>query len=218
MQADFWLERWRQGQIGWHQPEFHPALLEYWPGLGVDPSRRVFVPLCGRSLDMIWLARRGHPVLGVELSPIAAAGFFGHESLSASQSPAGRFVRHAAGRYEILQGDFYDLSPANAGVIGAWYDRAALIALPPDLRARYAESMSELLAPGTRGLLITAEYDQEMMSGPPFSVMEDEVRALFDPGFEVELLERQDVIAGNPRFVERGLASLHEAVYRLTRR
>ncbi len=218
MQADFWLERWRQGQIGWHQPEFHPALLKYWPGLGVDPSQRVFVPLCGRSLDMIWLARRGHPVLGVELSPIAAAEFFGHESLSASQSPAGRFVRHAAGRYEILQGDFFDLSPANAGVIGAWYDRAALIALPPDLRARYAESMAALLVPGTRGLLITAEYPQERMSGPPFAVMEDEVRALFDPRFEVELLERQDVIGDNPRFIERGLESLHEAVYRLTRR
>ena len=218
MQADFWLERWRQGQIGWHQPEFHPALLKYWPALGVEPSQRVFVPLCGRSLDMIWLARRGHPVLGVELSPIAAAEFFGHESLSASQSQAGRFIRHAAGRYEILQGDFFDLSPANAGVIGAWYDRAALIALPPDLRARYAEGMAALLAPGTRGLLITAEYPQERMSGPPFAVMEGEVRALFDPGFEVELLERQDVIGGNPRFIERGLESLHEAVYRLTRR
>ena len=109
MQADFWLERWRQGQIGWHQPDVHPALLKYWPGLDVDPSKRVFVPLCGRSLDMIWLARRGHPVLGVELSPIAASEFFSHESLSASQSPAGRFVRHTAGRYEILKGDFFDL-------------------------------------------------------------------------------------------------------------
>jgi len=218
VQADFWLERWRQGQIGWHQPDFHPALLEYWPGLGVEPSRRVLVPLCGRSLDMIWLARRGHTILGVELSPIAAAEFFGHESLSASQSLVGKFTRHAAGRYEILQGDFFDLSPANAGVIGGWYDRAALIALPPNLRARYAESMAALAMPGTRGLLITAEYDPEKMSGPPFAVLEDEVRAHFDPGFEVELLERQDVIAGNPRFIERGLDSFHEAVFRLTRR
>lgn len=218
MQPDFWLERWRQGQIGWHQPEFHPALLQYWPGLGVDPSRRVLVPLCGRSLDMIWLARRGHTVLGVELSPIAATEFFGHESLSASRSPAGKFTRHAAGRYEILQGNFFDLSPAHAGVIDAWYDRAALIALPPDLRARYAGSIAALMSPGTCGLLVTAEYDPDKMSGPPFAVLEDEVRALFDPGFEVELLERQDVIAGNPRFVERGLDRLDEAVYRLTRR
>ncbi|MBS1201298.1 MAG: thiopurine S-methyltransferase [Proteobacteria bacterium] len=218
MQADFWLERWRQRQIGWHQPDFHPALEKYWPTLGIDPSARVFVPLCGRSLDMIWLARRGHPVLGVELSPIAASEFFGHEALSASPSVAGRFIRHAAGPYEILQGDFFDLTPAMAGAIGAWYDRAALIALPPDLRVRYADRIAGMLAPGTCGLLITAEYAQEKMAGPPFAVMADEVHALFDAGFEVELLERQDVTAGNPRFVERGLDRLHEAVFRLVRR
>lgn len=218
MQADFWLERWREGQIGWHQPDVHPALERDWPGLGVDPAARVFVPLCGRSLDMTWLARRGHGVLGVELSPIATAGFFEHERLVAGRSKAGPMIRHAAGPYEILQGDFFDLTREMAGSIGGWYDRAALVALPPELRIRYAGRMAELLPPGTGGLLISAEYAQEKMAGPPFAVLADEVHALFDPQFEVELLERRDVIASSPRFAERGLDSFHETVFRLARR
>lgn len=216
MQAAFWLERWRDGQIGWHQPEFHPALEKYWPALGA--GTRVLVPLCGRSLDMVWLAQRGHAVLGVELSPIAAAGFFGHESLAPERSSTGSFTLHAAGPYEILEGDFFDLTPDDAGRIDAWYDRAALIALPPDLRPRYAGRISALLAPGTPGLLITAEYAQEKMAGPPFAVAAEEVHALFDPHFEVGRLEARDVIAGNARFAERGLDRFVEAVYRLVRR
>lgn len=218
MEADFWLGRWREGQIGWHQPDVHPALEREWPGLGVDPTARVFVPLCGRSLDMSWLAGRGHRVLGVELSPIAVAGFFGHERLVAGQSRAGAMISHAAGPYEILQGDFFDLTREIAGPIGGWYDRAALVALPPELRIRYADRLADLLAPETRGLLVSAEYAQEKMAGPPFAVLADEVHALFDRHFEVQLLERRDVIASSPRFAERGLDSFHETVFRLARR
>ena len=218
MDADFWQERWRQGQIGFHQPEFHPGLAQYWPGLGIGPGARLLVPLCGRSLDMVWLARRGHPVLGVELSPIAVAGFFEHESLAARQAPAGPFTRHTAGPYEILQGDFFQLTSATAGAVGGWYDRAALVALPPALRRRYVRHLGGLLDPGVRGLLVTHEYVQEQMDGPPFSVPDAEVRQLFEPMFDVGLLHRQDVIAGNTKFAERGLDSFHELIYRLVRR
>jgi thiopurine S-methyltransferase len=218
MDAAFWHERWRLGQIGFHRPDVHPALQRYWPELGVEAGARVFVPLCGRSLDMTWLARRGHAVLGVELSPIAIAGFFAHESLVGRQEPAGPFTRHAAGPYEILQGDFFDLAPAATGRIEAWYDRAALVALPPALRRRYAGHLGRLLQPGTRGLLLAHEYAQERMSGPPFSVPLAELHELFDPAFGLELLARDDIIGAAPQFAERGLDSFHELVLGMVRR
>lgn len=218
MHADFWHERWQQGQIGFHQPAPHPGLDRHWASLGLAPAARVLVPLCGRSLDMAWLARQGHAVLGVELSPIATADFFDHESLAASKSEAGPFLRFAAGPYEILQGDVFELTPALAGDLGGWYDRAALVALPADMRRRYAGLLGGLLASGTRGLLITHDYPAGQMDGPPFSVPVAEVDELFAPAFDIELLERRDVLADNPRFVERGLGSFHEALFTLVRR
>jgi len=218
MEADFWHERWRTGQVGFHQPDHHPALDRWWARLGIRPGGRVLVPLCGRSLDMVWLAGRGHPVLGVELSPIAAAGFFEHESLAAARDAAGPFTRLAAGGYEILQGDFFELNAATLGEVAGWYDRAALVALPDPMRGRYARLLGELLAAGARGLLVTHEYDQSRMAGPPFSVPAHEVHALFGGAFDVELLERHEMIAASPKFAERGLDSFHEAIFRLVRR
>jgi len=218
MDAKFWHERWERGEIGFHQPEYHPALLRHWPSLGLPRIARVFVPLCGRSLDMVWLAGQGHPVLGVELSPIAVEAFFDHSTWTVAPRKRGPFASYAMPPYEILQGDFFDLTPDLTGGIDAFYDRAALVALPADMRRRYAAHMAELMASGDPGLLVTLEYDQAKMSGPPFSVPVDEVHELFDPAFEVELLSREDVLAGNPRFSDKGLESLHEAVFRLVRR
>ncbi len=215
MHPEFWHERWQQGQIGFHQPDYHAALLRYWPGLGA--TGRVLVPLCGRSLDMAWLAAHGHTVTGVELSPIAAEGFFTHEGLVPAVAELGAFHRYSAGTLEILQGDFFDLDPAEFTDFGAWYDRAALIALPPPMRLRYARRIAELLPPGSAGLLIVHEYDQSRMSGPPFSVEVAEVQQLFGADFDIELLERRELIAESPRFAERGLDSFVEVVMALRR-
>ncbi|KPJ81676.1 MAG: hypothetical protein AMJ58_04335 [Gammaproteobacteria bacterium SG8_30] len=218
MNPDFWHDRWREGQIGFHQPDYHPALLRHWPRLGVPPHGRVFVPLCGRSLDMIWLARQGHGVVGVELSPIAIDGFFHHEGLTPSVTEIGRLRRHAAGHYELLEGDFFETSPAMLGHIEGWYDRAALVALPRAMRRDYVRRL-DLLVPGdVPGLLITLDYPQQQMDGPPFSVTGEEVLALLDEAFEVTELESRDVLGENPRFAERGLDRLTETVFRLVRR
>lgn len=218
MNPDFWHERWREGQIGFHQPDFHPALLRYWPGIGIPAGGRVFVPLCGRSLDMVWLARQGHGVIGVELSPIAVDGFFHHEGLTPSVAEIGRLRRHAAGRYELLEGDFFDVSAGMLGTIEGWYDRAALVALPPATRREYAGHLAALVPPGVRGLLMTLDYPQQQMDGPPFAVTADEVHELLHGTFELAELESRDVLAENPRFAERGLDRLAETVFRLVRR
>lgn len=218
MDPAFWHERWEQGQIGFHQPDHHPALLATWPTLGLADRARVFVPLCGRSLDMVWLAARGHDVVGIELSPIAVEGFFAHERLEPRRDRVGPLERWRAGRYELLCGDFFDLGQGLLGDVAGWYDRAALVALPPDLRRRYVERLAGLLPAGARGLLVTVDYDQARMDGPPFSVPPLEVEGLHAEAFDVEPVSRHDCLPENPRFRERGLDALFESSFRLTRR
>ncbi len=217
MHQDFWHERWRTGQIGFHQSAVHPLLERWWPQLGVPAGVRVYVPLCGKSLDMPWLAARGHRIVGSELSSIATRDFFATQGLEPARTSAGDFVRHTAGPYEILEGDALGLTAEILGPVGAVYDRAALVALPPEMRSSYAESMARLVPPGVAMLLIAFEYPQEMRGGPPFSVEEVEIRARFGPAFKIEVLERVDILAQEPKFAEFGIPALHEIACRLTR-
>lgn len=218
MDAQFWHERWQTGQIGFHQPDYHPALLTAWPALGIAAGGRVFVPLCGRSLDMVWLAARGHPVVAIELSRIAVEGFFRHVGLEPARDRSGALERWRAGPFELLCGDFFDLEPAQLAGVAGWYDRAALVALPAAMRRRYVERLAALLEPGARGLLITHDYDQAEMDGPPFSVPPVEVEALFSRDFDVAPMTRRDVLPENAKFRERGLTTFFESVFRLARR
>jgi thiopurine S-methyltransferase len=228
MTPEFWHQRWERGEIGWHSESINRHLTEFWPGLGVDSAERVLVPLCGKSLDLLWLAARGHSVLGIELSPVAVADFFSENALEAKLTDLAPlpFMRSAVDELTLLAGDFFDLTPdllrgADSGRVGAVYDRAALIALPPELRARYARHLAALLRESAgevkppRSLLITLEYDQSRMSGPPFAVTEAEVRALFEQDFVIESIATFDALAENPRFGQRGLDRLVEHVYRL---
>ncbi len=218
MDPEFWHERWRTRQIGFHQSSPHPYLERWWPSLGVPVGGRVYAPLCGKSLDMVWLAVRGHTVVGTELSALAVQEFFGEQGAVAQTSPLGPFVRHAAGAFEVLEGDALALTPALLGPVVAAYDRAALVALPPESRARYAARFAELMPAGSQSLLIGFEYDQLLKAGPPFSVTRAEIDELYSPGFTVRELERIDIVADSPKFAEAGIATLHEVAYRLTRR
>lgn len=218
MHHDFWHERWRTGQIGFHQSAVHPFLAKWWPQLAVRPEARVYVPLCGKSLDMAWLAARGHTVVGSELSSIAIREFFAERALEPARSDTEGFVRYAAGPYEILEGDALALGPAATGLVAAAYDRAALVALPPQMREAYAASMARLLPPGAPVLLVAFEYPQEMKGGPPFAVEASEIRGLFEPAFRVEEVERLDVLAENPKFAELGIPALHETAFVMERR
>lgn len=218
MNPDFWHQRWRRGELGWHEDGFNRHLAEHWPGLGVAPAARVFVPLCGKSLDLLWLAGRGHRVVGVEISEMAAEVFCEENGLSPTVTDEPPFRRYAMDEIEILVGDFFDLIPAHLADVGAVYDRASLIALPPAMRPRYAAHLASLLAADVRSLLITLDYDSTRMSGPPFAVADEEVRALFASGFALERLASFDVLAERPRWRQRGLEWLDEHVFRLQRR
>lgn len=192
MDALFWHERWVEGRLSFHQSDYNAQLVEYWPTLGLWDRARVLVPLCGKSLDMVWLAARGHTVVGVELSPIAAEAFFAEQGLTPTRTRSGPFERFEAGRLSILCGDFFAMSHRIAGSFDAVYDRAASIALPPELRQRYLHRVTDLLRHLPTGLMILFEYDISEMEGPPFSVSLESVSEMA-PGLRLETLSEEDV-------------------------
>jgi thiopurine S-methyltransferase len=213
MNAAFWHERWAQNQTGFHQDAVNPYLGRWLPALALAPDEPIFVPLCGKSHDMYWLRQQGHPVVGVELSPIATEAFFREHSLSPTRARRGTFEACEAEGIRVLCGDFFGLTRADLGPVRVVYDRAALIALPSDLRARYVRHLASLLEPDARMLLITLAYPQAQMDGPPFSVPDAEIRALYSDRYTVECAASEDVLAENARFRERGLTALRENIY-----
>lgn len=218
MEREFWLQRWVRGEIGFHQPAVNAYLRRYWNVLGVPDGVSVLVPLCGKSRDMAWLHAQGYSVLGVEISRRAAEQFFSENALRVTHRQHGPFIHYQSNGIDLLVGDIFDLTPQIAGPIGAVYDRASLVALPAPMRRRYAAHLSALLPSGLPMLLITFEYDQHEMPGPPFAVVESEIRDLYHASFALDVMWTADVLNDYPRFRERGLTWLQEKVYRLTRR
>jgi len=214
MDPDFWHDKWQSDVIAFHQPETNRYLQKYIGELALMPGDTVFVPLCGKSLDMWWLHDQGFKVIGIELSEIAARSFFTEAGKQACQIQHGDFVSWKDADVEILCGDFFNLNIDVLGEVDAVFDRAALIALPLEMRAKYIKQLGSLLSPGTRGLLIALEYSQSEMTGPPFAVSEQEVSKLFARDFQLELIESHNVIGDYERFRERGLTALQEKTYR----
>ena len=217
MQADFWHQRWAANQIGFHQPDANPYLQRYWPGLQLESAIKVLVPLCGKSLDLNWLAGQGHKVLGVELSEKAVQEFFSEQALQPVVSQHGAFKVYSAETVEIWCGDFFSLHAEDVADCTAFYDRAALIALPLEMRKRYVEHLNDVLPLACKGLLITLDYDQAKIDGPPFSVPDEEIQRLLTPTWELEELETCDVLEQSPKFLKAGVERLQERVYRLSR-
>lgn len=217
MDPEFWHQRWREGRIGFHQDQVTPLLLEFWPVLQLPRGSRVFVPLAGKSLDLVWLAAQGYRVLGVELSPLAVQQFFAEHGLTPEEH-ASRYGRHfRAGDIELVCGDVFDIDAAALADCAAVYDRGAVIALPPPLRQRYAGELYARLPAGCDGLMITLEYPQHEKHGPPFSVPRAEVHSLFGGDWTVTQLTCRDILAQQPGFIEEGVTALATAAYRLTR-
>ncbi len=215
MDPTFWRERWQNKDIGFHQPAIHEMLQKHWPQLGLEAGARVFVPLCGKSLDMVWLAEQGHRVIGAELSEIAIDDFFAERGLEPAARTVGNFVVKSAGAYELWCGDIFKLpADAAAGVAGV-YDRAALVALPPDLQDRYAAKLGELVPTAGPILLVALDYEQQQMTGPPFAVPRSQVDRLFSGKYAITELESRAALDLNPHFRQRGLTALTEATYLL---
>ena len=223
MKGDYWLDSWESDKTGWRQRRPNTRLVAHWQTLGIEPqvdddeANRVFVPLCGDSPDLLWLADAGYQVIGSELSEIAAKRFFDEASLAFTIRDNAGFVSYQGDKITIICGDFFDLPVALVGPVAAVYDRAATVAMPADMRPAYAAKLASLCPDGARVMLISMAYDQDKMKGPPFSVPEDEVQAIYGDSFAIKVVNTSEGpdILGNLR--ERGLNTLKETVYCLTR-
>ncbi|ALM51786.1 thiopurine S-methyltransferase [Halomonas huangheensis] len=186
MQED-WLKRWQDGRIGFHRDSVHPLLVQHWSGLQVPEGNKVLVPLCGKTLDMRWLTEQHHPVLGIELSEQAIEQFVAEGDGEVTRYRQAGFGVSRQGSIELWCGDFFHFHIEQAAEIEAFYDRAALIALPEATRQRYAFHLAQLIPPGGKGLLIT--LTRRDAGGPPFHVDADEVQRLFAANFSITHLE-----------------------------
>lgn len=218
MEPAFWLERWREGRTHFHQARVTPLLQKYWPALMLPQDCRVLVPLAGKSLDMLWLAEQGHRVLGVELSQLAVEQFFEEHALSPRIHTSEYGIHYATDGIEIICGDIFRLDAALLSTCTGVYDRAALVALPADMREKYVRQVYGLLPTHYRGLLITLDYPQDQMKGPPFSVDDTEVQAIYGMHSDANLIDRRDILAKEPKFLAGGVSRLDTLVYSLQRR
>jgi len=217
MDNDYWLQRWRDNQIGFHQQSVTPLLEAHWEALALPAGSTVIVPLAGKTLDMDWLAARGHRVVGVEIAGLAVRQFFEERGIAPDVFEDANGRHHRAGTIDLIEGDAFALDDALLAGCDAVYDRAALIALPPDMRPTYAERLFARLRPGCRGLLVTLEFPPHEKAGPPFPVDAAEVEALFGASWKLDVLERKDILAEQPGFAAEGVTALHTLAWRLER-
>ena len=209
---EFWHHRWHNQKIGWHRKMYNDLLLKNWSKINATEGGNVFVPLCGKSLDMLWLAEQGHTIVGLEMVPQAIESFFIENQFHFDIVEFGKHRKYSSQPFTIFQGDFFDIS---TGLIqaDAWYDRAALIAIDPSNRKEYVNQISKQTKSGAVGLLITFAYPQEQMQGPPFALQDHTVRDLFSDGFELELLEK--IFLEDEK--ERGLTNISSSVFKIVK-
>ncbi len=217
MDADFWHHSWQRRDIGFHKEAVHHLLERYFPQLKLPKGSRVLVPLCGKSLDLLWLREQGFAVVGVELSRVAIEEFFSENRLEFEVQSGDDFALYQADQLEIFCGDFFSLTPQMTGTIAAVYDRAALVALPPEMRVDYAIHLGKLLPRGAQLLTISFDYPQAQMAGPPFAVPETEIKELFAASFAVEKLHNEAALRRHKKLQMAGVQKLQEEVFRLER-
>jgi len=195
MEPSFWHQRWAKNETGWHERQVNPLLIAYFNDLSVGKSPRVFLPLCGKTLDIAWLLSNGSRVSGVELSQLAIERLFMDLGLQPDISAVGNVQQWSAKNIDIFVGDLLGVSRTLLGPVDAVYDRAALVALPEQMRTRYTAHLMEITNRAPQ-LLICYEYDQRAMDGPPFSITREEVGRHYGRTFDLRLLASVDVSGG----------------------
>jgi thiopurine S-methyltransferase len=215
MDRKYWIERWIQNQIGFHQPEYNAWLVKYWPELGLTPGADVFLPMCGKSLDLRWLAEQGFGVVGVDFSRIAIESFFAEASEPYELMGGPNLPCYCGDRTRIYCGDFFELTAKEVAGTAAVFDRAALVALPFTMRRRYADHLLRIIPEGASVLLVTTEYDQNLVAGPPFAVHDDEIEALYGERCHITPLDSGTTEALPPHFQAQGVQSIAERVFLL---
>ena len=213
MNDNDWQKKWQTNDIGFNQSKPNALMTRYFESLHLKQGSLVFAPLCGKSVDMLWLAEQGYLVIGVELSTIACTAFFEEHRLPATVTQSEYFTSYQSDQITLIAGDYFNLTPTIVGEIDAVFDRAALVALPPPLRQRYVKLLTQLCQSKTSIFLISFSYDQSAMQGPPFSVDQSQVNALYSADFNIQLLHDKPIQQISPHLQVKGLSAASEQVY-----
>lgn len=195
MEADFWHQRWKNNEIGFHGKTAHPLLVKHLPDLRLGKGARIFLPLCGKTLDIHWLLDRGYQVIGAELSKLAVEQLFAELGMSPTVTNLGTIQRYRARNLDILVGDIFSVTQEQLGSVDALYDRAALVALPETMRNQYASHLIALTLAAPQ-LIISFEYDQTLMAGPPFSIRPDEITQHYGNSYNITLVDKVEIPGG----------------------
>lgn len=195
MHHEFWHQKWSKGEIGFHLPEANPLLVKYFSALNLQAGARVFLPLCGKSLDIAWLLAVGYHVVGAELSELAIRDLFASLHLTPAIHELGEVRHYSAANIDIFVGDIFQLTPAMLRHVDAVYDRAALVALPDEMRLRYSEHLMALSCSAPQ-LLICYQYDQSLVAGPPFSISALALAQYYQASYALHLLATVEVEGG----------------------
>ncbi|CAM2007899.1 thiopurine S-methyltransferase [Acanthopleuribacter pedis] len=195
MESQFWLSRWAENRIGFHQDDFNPFLVKYFQRLKLDPGNRIFVPLCGKTKDIAWLLQLGYRVVGAELAEAAVIQLFEELALRPETTTVGNLIRYHAEGLEVYVGDFFALDFETLGPVDGVYDRAALVALPFEMRRRYTDHLRNISGSAPQ-LLIAFEYDQNQLEGPPFAIPASEIAQHYRDHYEMVLLDQEPLDGG----------------------
>jgi thiopurine S-methyltransferase len=211
-EKEYWLNKWRSNDIAFHEQDINPDLIAYIHTLNLYSGDYIFVPLCGKTKDMVWLANEGFHVIGVELSPIACDEFFSEMNISPQITQQSKFIRYKHNNIELLCGDLFDLTKTDLPTIHAIYDCKALIALPNDLRKKYVNHIMSCLGTKIKILLLTMESNCHVKP-PPYSVNSNEIDLLYGNYFNVQLLKSESIRDIPERLVKKGYLEMRESVY-----
>ena len=216
MEHAFWHDRWENNRIGFHQKSINPYLIEHFHVLNDSVNRCVFVPLCGKTKDMLWLANNGFHVIGVEVNEKAIRSFFEENNLEFTTKEEPNATCFSSDNITIYKADIFDLEPRHMKNADCFYDRAALIALPKSMRLNYVKQITTLTGSTSNGLLVSIEYNPTQSEFPPFCVDDNEITELFSNRFTIKKLLEMDILDSSPKAIERGLTEIKEVVYRLS--
>ncbi len=210
-----WLKFWENNETNWHGDKITQELVEYFELFELEPRDKVFVPLCGKSLDMLYIMSQGFSVVGVEISEIGVRQFFSENNLAYKITKVDDFDLYSTENLEIYCGDFFALTSKHLNNVKSVFDRKSLIALEPEVRQKYVKHLNDIISLGARILLVTLQYPQYQMSGPPFSVDKSEVESLFSMAFESQELRSFNDIENESKLTRAGVDYINNAAYYL---
>lgn len=210
MEASFWHEKWAKKEIGFHEPKVNPFLVKHLESLNLEEGARVFLPLCGKTKDIAWLLSQGYRVVGAELSELAIGELFEEMGIAPNIERHDAISHYRAEGLDIFVGDIFALTALTLGQVDAIYDRAALVALPSQMRGPYTQHLRAITHKAPQ-LLICFEYQQDLLAGPPFAIAEDEVRAHYASDYMLKIMQARPLEGGL-----KGKVAAVEKVYQLT--